>query len=36
MIITEANLATGEIRFIGAANHVAQVLLTGTGVVIRT
>ena len=35
-ITTEANLATGEIRWIATANHTAQFLLTGTGVVIRT
>jgi hypothetical protein len=35
-IATEANLATGEIRFIGQVNHALQFILTGTGVVIRT
>jgi hypothetical protein len=35
-ITTEANLATGEIRWIGTVDRAFQVLLTGTGVVIRT
>jgi hypothetical protein len=35
-VATEANLATGEIRFIAQANHALQFILTGTGVVIRT
>ena len=35
-VATEANLVTGEIRFIAQANHAIQFILTGTGVVIRT
>jgi len=36
IISTEANLATGEIRWIGTLDRSFQLLLTGTGVVIRT
>lgn len=35
-ITVEANLANGQIKFIGTANKMAQVLLEGTGVVMRT